>query len=129
MYVRNKQCELIDRKVQTILQNIAGSAGSFGWVGYSFYAGEEGALKAISVDGGDGTCVAPDDSTIADGTYPLARPLFIYINTDKADEKPALVDFVDYYLSDAGYAAVAEARYVQLAEAAWADTQAAWSGR
>ncbi len=112
-----------------IIDNIAGSSGSFGWVGYSFFAGEEGTLKAISVDGGDGNCVATDDATIADGSYPLARPLFIYVNTDKAAEKQSLSDFVDYYLSDAGYEAVAEARYVQLADDAWAETQATWSSR
>lgn len=112
-----------------IIDNIAGSSGSFGWVGYSFFAGEEGTLKAISVDGGDGNCVTPDHSTIADGTYPLARPLFIYVNTDKAAEKQALADFVEYYLSDVGYEAVSEARYVQLTDDVWAETQATWSGR
>ena len=41
-------------------------------------------------------------ATIGDGTYaPLSRPLFIYPNTAKAKESPALYEFVNYYLANA----------------------------
>ncbi len=75
--------------------------------------------------GGDGTCVAPTAETIADGSYPLARPLFIYVNTKKAAESPALVGYVDYYL-EAGYEAVSEVGYVALPDSELAETVAAW---
>ena len=55
----------------------------------------------MQVDGGDG-CVEPTRDTIADGSYPLSRTLYIYVNTDMAKSKPELKAFVDYYLSDAG---------------------------
>jgi hypothetical protein len=45
-------------------------------------------VKIIEVDGGDG-CVAPSAETVVDGSYPIARPLFIYVNNARADENPA----------------------------------------
>ena len=50
-----------------------------------------------------------DDLTISGFDRPISRDLFIYVNTARADANPAVVDFVDYYLSDAGLAAVVPA--------------------
>ena len=113
-----------------IIDGISGSDTSFGWVGYAFYVENEDVVKAFEVaDPETGECVAPTDETIASGDYPLARPLFIYVNNTKADENQAVADYVDFYVSDVGYEDVAEAGYVQLTEEAWAETQAAWAGR
>jgi len=108
-----------------IIDGISGSDTSFGWVGYAFADQNRDVVKLLAVDGGEG-CVEPTPETIADGSYPIARPLFIYVNTAKASANPALAAFVDFYLSDAGYEAVAEADYVQLDDAAWQETVAAW---
>jgi len=98
-----------------IIEGISGSPTSLGWVGYAFYLANEDKVSALEVDGGDG-CVGPTPETIADGSYPIARPLFIYVNKAKAEEKPALSAYVDYYLSDEGLANVDQAGYVRLAE-------------
>ena len=111
-----------------IIEGIAGSDTSLGWVGFAFADENRDAVKLLEVDGGDG-CVAPDPETIASGEYPIARPLFIYVNTDNAAENPALAAFVDYYLSDEGIAAVAEADYVALDPDALEESRAAWDGR
>jgi phosphate transport system substrate-binding protein len=108
-----------------IVAGIAGSEGSLGWVGFAFADQNSDTVKSLEVDGGDG-CVAPTPETIASGDYPLSRPLFIYVNTDKAAANPALTAFVDYYLSDAGIAAVTEADYVALDSDALAATRSAW---
>ncbi len=108
-----------------IVNGIAGNPTSFGWVGYAFYAENTDVLKAIEVDGGDG-CVFPTEETIASFEYPLARPLFIYVNTAKAKANPALQAFVDYYLSDDGLKAVTDAGYVALPDEDIAGTRAAW---
>ena len=39
----------------------------------------------------NGTCVAPTAETIADGSYPLSRSLYIYVNKAKAAANPAVV--------------------------------------
>ncbi|HEX7195996.1 MAG TPA: phosphate ABC transporter substrate-binding protein PstS family protein [Candidatus Limnocylindria bacterium] len=111
-----------------IVENIAGSATSLGWVGYAFAAESSDSVKALEIDGGDG-CVAPTPETIASNEYPIARPLFIYVNAAEAEARPELAAFVDYYLSDDGMAAVTEADYVALDTAALEETRAAWEGR
>lgn len=63
---------------------------------------------------------------MADGTYPLARPLFIYVNNEKLAENQSLSDFVDFYLSDEGMAAVPEVGYVPLAAADLEATRKVW---
>ncbi len=108
-----------------IVENIAGNATSLGWVGYAFYVENADTLKAIDIDGGNG-CVTPTDASIADGSYPLSRALYIYVNTDKAAENQALSDFIDYYLSDEGLAAVAAAGYVDLPANEIQATRDAW---
>ena len=111
-----------------IIENIGGSPSSLGWVGFAFADQNSDTVKSLEVDGGDG-CVAPTPETIASGEYPIARPLFIYVNADEAAARPELAAFVDYYLSDNGIAAVTEADYVALDESALAETRAAWEGR
>jgi phosphate transport system substrate-binding protein len=97
-----------------IIDGIAGSESSFGWVGYSFYEQNRDVVKAIEIDGGEG-CVAPIFDTIADGSYPLSRSLFIYVNNEKASRSEALRAYVDFYLSDTGLiSAVERVAYVTL---------------
>ena len=110
-----------------IVEGVEAGPGSLGFVGYAFFAHAGAGLKAIAIDAGEG-CVAPSPETAADGSYALTRPLFIYINTDKAAANPALSAWVDFYLSDAGIANVVEVDYValpadslQAARDAWAD--------
>lgn len=109
-----------------IIQGIQGSDTSFGWVGFAF-ANEAEGVKVLEVDGGDG-CVAPTPETIADNSYPVSRPLFIYVNPAKADENPAVAAYVDYYLTDA-IASVSEVGYVDLADEDLTATVERWESR
>ncbi|MGI8658818.1 MAG: substrate-binding domain-containing protein [Candidatus Limnocylindria bacterium] len=111
-----------------IVEGISGTDTSLGWVGFAFFEENTDVIKALEVDGGDG-CVAPTTETIASNEYPVSRDLYIYVNTDKAEENPAVADFVDFYLSDEGIALVEEAGYVGLAADALDETRAAWEGR
>ena len=97
-----------------IVQGIQGAPSSFGWVGYAFFDANQDTVKAFEVAGEDGVCVAPSPEAIADGSYPIARPLFIYVNTQKLEEKPALVEFVELYLSEEGITSTTEVGYVAL---------------
>lgn len=110
-----------------IIQGIAGADGAFGWVGFAFAEEAGDQVKEIEIDGGDG-CVAPSADTIADGTYPLSRELFIYVNAARATDSAAVAAYVDYFLHD-GIAAVEETGYVPLPDEQLAETRSAWEGR
>ncbi len=69
--------------------------------------------------------VAPTPETIASGEYPLSRPLYIYVNDARAEEKGSLSRYVDLYLGDL-YDCVTQAGYVALEEDALGSTRALW---
>jgi phosphate transport system substrate-binding protein len=106
-----------------IIEGVAGSPYSLGWVGYAFYLANQDRVEALAIDAGDG-CVAPSAETIADGSYPFSRPLYIYVNKASAQAKPEVAAFVDLYLSEQGLGAVDETGYVRLAD--YGPTLAAW---
>jgi phosphate transport system substrate-binding protein len=109
-----------------IIQGIEGSRTSLGWVGYAFYDANRERLKAFRVAAPDGPCVAPSPQTIADGSYPISRPLFIYVNLDRMAKSPALESYVATYLSKEGLATAAEVGYVGLTPEEAAATVAAF---
>jgi phosphate transport system substrate-binding protein len=110
-----------------IITAMEGSESSLGFVGFAYAEDAGDQIKDIEVDGGSG-CVAPSSDTIADGSYPLSRPLFIYVNTDKAAASPAIQAFVDSYVSDTGLnTTVTDVGYIALPADEVAATQSAWS--
>jgi phosphate transport system substrate-binding protein len=97
-----------------IISAMEGSDSPLGFVGFAFAEGAAEQVKILEVDGGDG-CVAPSRDTIADGSYPLSRTLYIYVNKGKLAESPALQAYVDYYVTDTGLVeAVTGTGYVEL---------------
>ncbi len=113
-----------------IIQGIQGSESSFGWVGYAFAAEAGDAVKSIEVeDPESGECIAATPETIADTTYPISRPLFIYVNAGELESNAALESFVDYYLSDEGIVNAESAGYVALEPDRLEEVRAAFEDR
>jgi phosphate transport system substrate-binding protein len=112
-----------------IIQGIEGSDSSFGWVGFAFaeQAGDGVQEIAVSEEPG-GDCVSPSIETISDGSYPLSRPLFIYVDAAKAESNPAIAAYVDFYFGD-GISAVEEVGYVALPDDTLTETRARWDAR
>ncbi|HET7167905.1 MAG TPA: substrate-binding domain-containing protein [Candidatus Limnocylindrales bacterium] len=112
----------------TIIEGISGSASSLGWVGFAFAEENKDKVKEISIakePGGE--CIAPSTETISDGSYPIARSLYIYVNKAKAAANPAIGAYVDYYLADGTIATVLETvPYVNLPADALTATRSAW---
>jgi phosphate transport system substrate-binding protein len=117
-----------------IIQGIEGSDSSLGWVGFAYAEQNAQNLKILGVSpatdaSGEGAsdCVTPSGDTISDGSYPLSRSLYIYVNTDKLAGNDALKAFVDYYLADAGVVDdVKTAGYVDLPSDRIEATRTAW---
>ena len=77
-----------------LVQGVEGSPYAIGYFGYAYFIENEGALKAVAVEG-----VEPSQSTVDDGSYPLARPLFIYSDAKILTEKPQVAAFIYFYLT------------------------------
>ncbi len=109
-----------------IIEGVGGEPGGLGWVGFAFADQADGVKKMPIAAEPDGDCVEPSHETIQDGTYPISRSLYIYVNTTKAEENPAVAAYVDFYLEGlTGF--VEGADYIPLADDA--DTQARWADR
>jgi phosphate transport system substrate-binding protein len=101
-----------------------------GWVGFAFAEEAGDGVKELQVSAEPGgECVEPTAETIADGSYPISRPLFIYVNAANAETNPGLEGYVDYYLSDEGIASVNEVGYVDLPADQLEATRAIWEAR
>lgn len=111
-----------------IIDAIAGTATSLGWVSFAFAEENKDTVAEIQISkDANGTCVAPTAESIASGEYPLSRSLYIYVNTAKAAENPAIRAYVDYYLADGTISSVLQTvPYVNLTPEALAETRAAW---
>jgi phosphate transport system substrate-binding protein len=98
-----------------IIEGIAGNDTSLGWVGFAFAVQNPDSIRAIAIEEEEGSgCVEPTPDTISSGEYPIARDLYIYVNTVKLAENPAVQAYVDYYLTDEGIASATEVGYVAL---------------
>lgn len=110
-----------------IIQAIEGSPNAIGFVGFAFAEKAGDQIKEVAIDAGDG-CVAPVPDTIADGSYPLSRSLYIYPNLATAGSDEAIKAFVDYYVTEEGFVtAVEEAGYIALPTDRQDATRSAWS--
>ena len=116
----------------TIVEGVTGTPENpetLGWVGFAFVEENLDRIKPLAVDGGAG-CIDPTYESISDGSYPISRPLFIYVNKAKAAEKPEVAAFVDYYLTPGVIETVFQTvPYVLLSEADIAASRAAWAAR
>lgn len=100
-----------------LVQGVAGDVNSLGYFGFAYYVENQGRVKVVAVDSGDG-CVTPDAQSIETGQYaPLSRPLFIYVNRASLAE-PAVREFVDFYMETAPILA-SEVGYVPLSDEAY----------
>jgi phosphate transport system substrate-binding protein len=103
-----------------LVQGVQRDVNALGYFGYSYYAENQGKLKAVPIIEKAGTpAVSPSMNTVLDGTYqPLARPIFIYVSA-KAYERAEVKKFVDYYLTH-GSKLAKEVKYVPLPDKAYA---------
>lgn len=98
------------------IQGVQGSKGSMGFFGLSYAEENPDSVKIVQVDGGKG-CVTPSAETVQSGEYePLGRPLFVYAANASYADKPAVKEFVDYYVANATPIAE-EALFIGLTEA------------
>lgn len=102
-----------------LVQGITNDASALGFFGLAYYEENQDKLRLIGVHNGE-EVVLPNTETVKQGTYrPLSRPVFIYVS-DVAVKKPAVIDFVNFYLDkapelvqDVGYILLPEDEYLK----------------
>jgi phosphate transport system substrate-binding protein len=79
-----------------IVQTLTRTPGALGVFGYSYLEENMDKIKGASING-----VKPTAGSIADGSYPLSRSLFIYVKKSMLTVTPGLKEFVAEFTSDA----------------------------
>ncbi|MDB5456604.1 MAG: putative phosphate transporter, periplasmic phosphate-binding protein PstS [Caulobacter sp.] len=79
-----------------IVGTLTKTPGALGVFGYSFLEENMDKVKGATVNG-----LRPTAQTIADGSYPLSRSLFIYVKKANVGVTPGLREFIDEFVSDA----------------------------
>jgi len=100
VYKKKKEPLLTAKNLQlseddhVLVQGIEGSPYAIGYFGYAYYQENKAKLKVLNIDG-----VEPTQATVDAGTYPLARPLFLYSDAKIMKDKPQVAAFLAYYLT------------------------------
>ncbi len=91
------------KDVVDLVQNTACAIGYSGLA----YATETVKMPCIETEGGE-SCVAPSVDAAVDGTYPIARPLYMYT---LGEPTGAVKEYLDWILSDEGQCIIKDKGY------------------
>jgi phosphate transport system substrate-binding protein len=97
-----------------------------GVVGLAQFEAERDRLTAVAVDAGDG-CVEPDPEVVADGRYPLARTLYLYVDPESPGPVIAFVDHLLDRLDNVVGLEAGRVPYVQLSDRDLEAVRQRWS--
>ena len=91
-----------------VVDTVERTPGSIGYSGLG-YATEE--VRVVPIVGKDGTAVAPSIDAAIDGSYPIARPLFMFTPGEPTGK---VKHYLDWVVSDAGQRVLLDEGYAPL---------------
>ncbi|WP_254531341.1 PstS family phosphate ABC transporter substrate-binding protein [Natrinema gelatinilyticum] len=92
----------------TIIQGLTNSPYAIGYFGYAYYAENQDRVKALDVKETESDdCGTPDLQAASEGTYPMARPLFIY-PSEEAVQREEVYEFLKFYLENSNASWIAD---------------------
>lgn len=77
-----------------LVQGVEGSEFAIGYFGYAYYQENKDLLKILNIEG-----IEPVAENVDNGSYPLARPLFIYSTAEIMQEKPQVAAYINFFLT------------------------------
>ncbi len=77
-----------------LVQGVSGSPYAIGYFGYAYYQENADTLKIVAINKVEATAANVDS-----GSYPLARPLYIYADAGIMAEKPQVAAFISFFLT------------------------------
>jgi phosphate transport system substrate-binding protein len=81
-----------------IVQKLEANPAAFGIFGYSFLDQNSDKVQGSMING-----VAPEFDAIADGAYPVSRPLYFYVKAAHVGVIPGIREFLDEFTNDAAW--------------------------
>ena len=81
-----------------IVQKLEANPSALGIFGFSFLDQNQDKVQGSLIDG-----IAPEFDSIADGTYPVSRPLFSYVKKLHVGEIPGIEEFLAELTSEAAW--------------------------
>jgi phosphate transport system substrate-binding protein len=81
-----------------IVQKLEANTNALGIFGYSFLEQNEDKVKGSKIGG-----VAPTFETISDASYPVSRPLFMYVKNAHVDQVKGIKEFVAEFTSETAW--------------------------
>lgn len=85
----------IDGDYTETLSRLDANKNGIGVFGLSFYENNQDKLKVATMEG-----ITPSVETIAQGQYPVSRPLFMYVKKQHIGVIPGLKEYVQFFVSD-----------------------------
>src|SRR5699024_8921782 len=114
----------LQQEYSSLVKLISDDVNGIAFFGFGYYVNNTDSLQAVNVDFGSGS-VEPSLDTIAeDGSYAaFTRPVFTYLNATNAKEKPEVLDFafyvltnIDQFAGEVGFAPLPEAEIKEMIE-------------
>lgn len=114
--VLKKQDYMQDAKLlpatSAIIQSASTDTWAIGYVGLGYALAATDKVKIIAVKADvESAAIMPSDLTIKSGQYPIARPLYLYLNGEPEETEKK---FADFCLSAEGQSIVTETGYVAI---------------
>lgn len=115
----------LQQEYSTLVDLVSSDKNAIAFFGFGYYVSNTDKLQAVSIDFGDGP-VAPALETIGEDLHyaGFTRPVFTYLNLEYAKEKPQVLDFAKYVVSEKGAARlVGENGFAPMPESLYAEYQ------
>ncbi|MEM9954270.1 MAG: fasciclin domain-containing protein [Chloroflexota bacterium] len=78
-----------------LVSGIQDSPFAIGFFGFAYFQENQDSLNVLSIGG-----VEPNGTSAEDGSYPLARPLFMYSDAQILADKPEVASFLNFVLTN-----------------------------
>lgn len=85
----------IDGDYTETLARLDADKSAVGVFGLSFYQNNTDKLRVATMSG-----IVPSTESIANGSYPVSRPLYFYVKLAHMDVIPGLKEYVEFFVSD-----------------------------
>lgn len=93
--ILSASCLQLSEDDNVLVQGIQNSPYAIGFFGFAYYQENQGTLNILNING-----VEPNGITAEDGSYPLARPLFMYSDAQILADKPEVAAFLNFVLTN-----------------------------